>query len=169
MHNDRDHAEQGKPHYEGQTDADAARSWQKKLAKLDALRGSLLLGEIEAWRGEIRAAVQTFGRTMTPEGLDRIAELLAEHPGIVDVRELLAWCPMQGTLLLAARELARQGRTEEARRAAARAAEALGPTATVCTVLAETLTLLDAKDDAQRLAEQAMQRLLLPEPREASS
>ena len=152
-----------------QGDVDAARSWQKKLAKLDATRGGLLLAEIEAWRGEIRAAVQTFGRTMTPEGLDRIAELLAEHPGVVDVRELLAWCPMQGTLLLAARELARQGRSEEARRAAARAAEALGPTATVCTVLAETLTLLDAKDDAQRLAEQAMQRLLLPDPREASS
>jgi hypothetical protein len=69
---------------------------------------------------------------------------------------------MQGTLLLVARELARQGESVRAERAARVAAEALGPTATVCAVLAEVLELLGRDDKARLLREQAVARLLAP-------
>ena len=83
--------------------------------------------------------VRVYGATRSPSGLDRIAELLTEHPAAIEPRELLANCPMQGALLLVARELARAGEHDRAQRAARVAAEALGPTPTVCAVLAEVL------------------------------
>jgi tetratricopeptide (TPR) repeat protein len=141
-------------------DPDAARKLQKRLAKIPGPAGGLLLGAIHAAAGDVRAAIKAFGGTRSPEGLDRIAELLAENPGCIEVRELLECCPMQGTLLLVARELARQGQLEAARRAAQQAAETLGPTPTVCAVLAEVLQLLGREQEARLLAEQAVQRLL---------
>ena len=100
--------------------------------------------------------------TRSPTGLDRIAELLTAHPGAVEPRELLANCPMQGGLLLVARELAHAGETERAERAARVAAEALGPTPTVCAVLAEVLDLLGHDQQARLLREQTITRLLRP-------
>jgi len=61
-----------------------------------------------------------------------------------------------------ARELARQGELEQARRAAQQAAETLGPTPTVCAVLVEVLRLLGREHEASLLGEQAVQRLLGP-------
>lgn len=103
------------------------------------------------------------GATCSPAGLDRLAELLHAHPGAVEPRELLQFCPLEGTLLLVARELARQGNVAAAERAARRAAEALGPTPTVCAVLAEVLGLLGQEERARlRPREQAIARLLAP-------
>jgi uncharacterized protein HemY len=67
---------------------------------------------------------------------------------------------MQGVLLLVARELARAGEHERAERAARVAAEALGPTPTVCAVLAEVLDLLGEQQKAQLLREQTVAQLL---------
>ncbi|MGE3175017.1 MAG: hypothetical protein AB7O97_20480 [Planctomycetota bacterium] len=141
---------------------DVARKLQKRLAKLPGPAGGLLLGEIHGAAGDVRAAVKAFGATRSPEGLDRIAELLRQHPGVMEPRELLECCPMQGTLLLVARELARLGHLDAARRAAQQAAETLGPTPTVCAVLAEVLHLLGREQEARLLGEQAVQRLLGP-------
>ena len=145
-----------------QGDLETTRKLQKRLEKLGGPQGGLLLGELRAREGDVRGAIEAFGATRSPEGLDKIAELLAAHPGVVDTRELLACCPMQGTLLLVARELARQGQHEQAARAAQLAAETLGPTPTVCAVLAEVLSLLGREQEAKLLAEQAVQRLLTP-------
>ncbi|MEC7584931.1 MAG: hypothetical protein VYE77_11490 [Planctomycetota bacterium] len=139
---------------------DAARKYQKRMKKLGGAAAGLLLGEIYAAAGDARAAVKAFGATRTPEGLDRIAELFSEHPGIMEPRELMECCPMQGTLLVVARELARQGELDQARRAAQHAAEILGPTPTVCAVLVEILQLLGREQEARLLGEQAVQRLL---------
>lgn len=143
-------------------DHDAARKVAKKLARADKdgpLAG-LLLGDVLRAGGELRQAVRAYGATRSPQGLDRIAELLAAHPGAIDPRELLECCPLQGTLLLVARELARAGEHARAERAARLAAEALGPTATVCAVLAEVLELLGQEGKARLLREQAVARLL---------
>jgi hypothetical protein len=141
----------------------------KRLDKLGGPAAGMLHGEILLRDGDVRAAVRAFGQTRTPEGLDRVAEVLAEHPGAMDLRELLECCPLQGTLLLVARDLARQGQHEQARRAAQKAAEALGPTPTVCSVLAEVLSLLGKPQEAQLLAEQAVRRLLAPAPPPSAS
>jgi len=143
-------------------DYDRARKLGKRLQKVDPERpaGSLLLGDVHRALGEHRKAVQVYGATRSPIGLDRIAELLGEHPGVVEPRELLASCPMQGALLLVARELARAGEHERAERAARVAAESLGPTPTVCAVLAEVLDLLGDAQKAQLLREQTVARLL---------
>jgi hypothetical protein len=112
--------------------------------------------------GDFRKAIKVYGSARTPSGLDRIAELLSEHPGVVEPRELLASCPTRGALLLVARELARSGERERAARAARIAGEALGPTPTVCAVLAEVLELLGDDRNAQDLREQTITRLLRP-------
>jgi Flp pilus assembly protein TadD len=88
--------------------------------------------------------------------------LLSEHPGSLEPRELLESCPMHGTLLLVARELAREGDAARAERAARRAAEVLGPTPTVCAVLADVLALLGKDQQARLLREQAIGKLLGP-------
>ncbi len=143
---------------------DACRRVGKRLAALDqdGPASGLLLGDLHRRTGDLRQAVRAFAATRSPAGLDRIAELLSTHPGAVDVRELVECCPLQGTLLLVARELARHGDHERAERAARRAAEALGPTPTVCGVLAEVLQLLGKAEQARLLREQAIVRLLQP-------
>jgi hypothetical protein len=145
-------------------DPDGCRKMAKKLAQVDrdGATSGILLGDLQRHAGDVRAAVKAYGATRSPEGLDRIAELLTEHPGCVEPRELLEWCPMHGTLLLVARELARQGETARAERAARMAAEQLGPTATVCAVLAEVLELLGKDEKARLLREQTVARLLAP-------
>lgn len=145
-------------------DLDRARLLAKRLGKLDvetAVSG-ILGGDLHRAAGDFAKALQAYGRTRSPAGLERMAELLAEHPGCVEPRHLLEWCPMQGTLLLVARELARGGQHEPAERAARLAAERLGPTPTVCAVLAEVLELLGDASQAARLREQTVARLLQP-------
>ncbi len=95
---------------------DRARALAKKLQKADPddPAGQLLLGDVHRAAGEHQKAVRVWGATRSPAGLDRIAELLTAHPGAVEPRELLATCPLQGTLLLVARELARAGERERA-------------------------------------------------------
>ena len=143
-------------------DLDAAKKLAKRLQKAEpeGASGKLLLGDVHRAAREFRQAVRAYGATRSPTGLDRIAELLSEHPGAVEPRELLSNCPMQGGLLLVARELARAGEYERAERAARVAAEALGPTPTVCAVLAEVLDLLGEQQKAQLLREQTVARLL---------
>ena len=63
-----------------------------------------------------------------------------------------------------ARELARSGEHARAERAARLAADALGPTPTVCAVLAEVLELLGDERRALLLREQTLARLLTPAP-----
>jgi len=145
---------------------DVARKLAKKLAQADkdGPASGLLLGSVHKAAGDHRAAIRAWGATRSPQGLDRIAELLGEHPGVVEPRELLECCPLQGTLLLVARELARSGETARAERAARLAAEQLGPTSTVCAVLAEVLELLGQDGKARLLREQAVAALLAPAP-----
>lgn len=143
---------------------DVAKKLAKRLQKADpdGASGKLLLGDVHRAAGEFRQAVRLYGGTASPAGLDRIAELLSENPGVIEPRELLANCPMQGGLLLVARELARAGETQRAERAARVAAESLGPTPTVCAVLAEVLDLLGQDQKAQLLREQTVAQLLSP-------
>ncbi len=145
-------------------DRDAAKKLARKLAQADkdGAQSGLLLGDVHRAAGDYRSAIKAWGATKSPQGLDRIAELLTERPGVLEPRELLECCPMQGTLLLVARELARVGDVEKAERAARLAAEALGPTATVCAVLAEVLELLGQEGKARLLREQTVARLLAP-------
>ncbi len=145
-------------------EVDAAKKIAKRLQKAepDGASGKLLLGDVHRAAGEFRQAVRLYGSTASPTGLDRIAELLGENPGVIEPRELLANCPMQGGLLLVARELARAGEYQRAERAARVAAESLGPTPTVCAVLAEVLDLLGQEQKAQLLREQTVARLLSP-------
>lgn len=146
------------------SDHDRVRKVAKRLQKVapDGVEGLLLQGDLHRALGDFRKAVKVYGSARTPSGLDRIAELLSEHPGVVEPRELLASCPTRGALLLVARELARSGERERAARAARIAGEALGPTPTVCAVLAEVLELLGDDRNAQELREQTVTRLLRP-------
>jgi tetratricopeptide (TPR) repeat protein len=147
-------------------DLDAARKLAKKLghADKDGPRSGLLLGDVHRAAGDARQAIRAWGATRSPQGLDRIAELLGEKPGAIEPRELLECCPLQGALLLVARELARNGEKARAERAARLAAESLGPTATVCAVLAEVLELLGEDGKARLLREQTVARLLVVAP-----
>lgn len=148
------------------SEIETARRCSKKLRSVDrnGPAAGLLLGRVFAAAGDGRSAIREWGATRSPEGLDRIAELLHERPGIMSVRELLECCPMQGTLLLVARELARNGETEQAERAARAAAQSLGPTPSVCAALVEVLSLLGKDQQAALLCEQAVQRLVAPPP-----
>jgi hypothetical protein len=141
-------------------DVDVAKKLQRMTQKLPGPTALLLQGQILAHKGDFRGAVRAYGQTASPEGLDRIAELLRANPGALEPRELLAACPMQGIVLLIARELAHAGQTEPALRAARTAASMLAPTPTVCLVVAEALEQLGQAADSQRLAEQAVLRLL---------
>ncbi|MBL8723948.1 MAG: hypothetical protein JNK49_07875 [Planctomycetes bacterium] len=147
-------------------DHERARQLAKRLAKLlpDGNAAGLLLGDLHRSTGDLPKALQAYGRTRSAAGLERMAELLAAHPGCVEPRQLLEWCPLQGTLLLVARELARAGERERAERAARLAAEQLGPTPTVCAVLVEVLELLGEGEQAQRLRERTVARLLQAPP-----
>lgn len=145
-------------------DLDVGKKLARRLQKAepDGSSGKLLMGDVHRAAGEFRHAIRLYGSTASPTGLDRIAELLSENPGVIEPRELLANCPMQGGLLLVARELARAGEHQRAERAARVAAESLGPTPTVCAVLAEVLDLLGQEQKAQLLREQTVARLLSP-------
>lgn len=147
-------------------DLDTARQAARDLRKVDR-EGSawgLLQGRVLAAEGNLRGAVRSWGGTRSPEGLDLIADLLREHPGVMEPRELLECCPMQGTVLLVARELARQGDHDKAERAARMAAETLGPTDSVVGALTEVLHLLGREQQARLLCEQAVRRLVAREP-----
>lgn len=150
--------------HEGDHDRARKLSKQLRVADQDGTSSAILTGDVHRALGEHRKAVRAYGSAASPLGLDRIAELLSEHPGAVDTRELLASCPMQGVLLLVARELARSGEHARAERAARLAADALGPTPTVCAVLAEVLELLGDERRALLLREQTLARLLTPAP-----
>lgn len=143
-------------------DESGTRRIAKRLQKLDPSGGSggILLGEWLAKCGDVRGAAKAFGSTRAPAAFGHLAALLDRHPNCLEPRELLELCPLQGTMLLVARELARQGRRDDAERAARMAAETLGPTETVCEVLAEVLALLGRDAQARLLREQAVARLL---------
>lgn len=146
-------------------DYDRARNLANKLQKADPTGevGLLLSGDVCRATNTPRKAAQLYGKVRSPAGLDRIAELLSDYPGVVEIRELLAWCPMQGILLVVARELARAGDMDRAKRAARVAAEALGPTPTTCAVLAEVLELLGEQEKATLLREETVaQQLMRP-------
>ena len=145
---------------------DVAKRCAKKLKSVDrdGPSSGLLLGKVQAAAGDCRSAIREWGAVRSPEGLDLIAALLQERPGVIEPRELLECCPMQGTLLLVARELARRGEHDMAERAARAAAAALGPTPSVCAVLVQVLELLGKPQQAALLTEQAVQRLVAPRP-----
>ncbi len=128
----------------------------------DGPTGHLLLGDLLLRGGDPRGAIKAYGQAQSPTALERIATALDRHPGLFEPRELLEACPLQGTLLLVARELARQGESARAERAARMAAEALGPTPTVCALLSEVLALLGQEDKARLLRQEAITRLLSP-------
>ncbi len=148
-------------------DFDKARRHVKRAqaTEMDAPGPGVLLGKILLAQGDPRAAIREWGKTRSPEGLDEVAELLRAQPGVMEPRELLEYCPMQGTLLLVAREYALRGETRKAERAARKAARTLGPSPTVAAVLTEVLELIGKKEDASVLCEQAILRLVSPEAR----
>lgn len=138
------------------------RTVAKRLAKLDPTGGSgaILGGDLLAGQGDVRGAARAYGSARSPVALERMAALLDRHPGALEAREILEACPLQGSLLLVARELARQGESQRAARAASMAAEALGPSRTVCAMLAEVLQLLGRDDQARMLRVEAVRKLL---------
>lgn len=143
-------------------DLAGVRATAKALGALDpaGVARDLLLGDVHAAEGRHEKALELWGATRSWEALERAAALLARHSDAVEPARLLALLPMQGTLLLAARMLARKGDTAAAERAARLAVAALGQTPTTARVLAEIAASLGRGDEAARLlAEQ--QRLLL--------
>lgn len=150
-------------------DVDYAKKMQRAIQKMPGPEAGLLAGEILAHKGDYRGAARAFGETESPEGLDRIAEMLRQRPGCVEPRELFSCCPLQGTILLLAREFARLGQRDTALRAVRYAAEHLGPTPTVCLSLAETLEMLGEPRRAEMLAVEAAKRLLVPQSKQDTS
>ena len=145
---------------------DLARGLAKRAQKLapDAAAPIVLLGRTHLARGDVKAAVREWGRSRSPAGLEQVAKLLDERPGAIDPRELLENCPLQGTILLVAREYARAGDTVRAERAARVATRDLEPTPSVAAVLAEVLELCGRPDDARAMTEAAVLRLAAPTP-----
>ena len=143
----------------------AAVGFQKRAHKLDAEHPDpiCLLGKVHRAKGQARKAIQAWGRSRSPMGLQLIGELLDQNPGIVDSRELLECCPTQGGLLLVARELARVGEHDKAMRAARRAAREAELSPTVAVFLAEVMALCGKQEEAQQLGQEAVLRLLAPE------
>jgi hypothetical protein len=128
---------------------------------LDLPPAGCLIGRIRAAEGELEAAVREWGATRSPEGLELIAALLNQHPGALTPRQLLECSPAEGTLLLVAREYARMGERDRALRAARRAARQLGPTPQVTAVLSEVLVACGRAEEAAKLQEAAVRRLLV--------
>jgi tetratricopeptide (TPR) repeat protein len=147
-------------------DRAAARSFARRARNADPEHptGGLLLGDVLEAEGEPQAALREWGRTRSWEGLERISALLDRHPLRFTPRELLESCPVEGALLLVARELARAGETRKALRAARRAARRLGPTPTVTRMLVSVLELCGNAAEAEQLRQEASTRLLAPPP-----
>lgn len=143
-------------------DASRARRHARRARALDpeGAAASCLLGEVKLAAGDVRGAVREWGRTRSPQGLERIAELLADRPGVLSPREILECCPTEGALLVVAREYVRLGEPRRALRAARRAARALGPTPTVSAVLAEVLAACGRLEEAQRICDETVLRLV---------
>lgn len=146
-------------------DPDMALNLSRRAEKVDGQHPDplCLLGRVHRARGQARKAIQAWGRSRSPKGLESIGELLDQNPGIVDSRELLECCPTQGGLLLVARELARAGEHRKAMRAARRAAKETRLSPTVAVILAEVMALCGEQDEARQLGEEAVLRLLAPE------
>lgn len=143
-------------------DVEGARGFARRARKADrdATAPGLLLGDVHAAAGEARNAIREWGATRSPDGFARIVELLDRQPGLLSARELAEASPMEGTLLLVAREYARAGDHAHAMRAATLAARKLGPTPTVTRLLAEVLELCGRDAEARELREEAVLRLL---------
>ena len=146
-------------------DVDAAEGFARRAGKIDAEHPdpACLQGQVHRARKQARKAIQAWGRSRSPRGLELIAELLDEQPGVVDSRELLECCPTQGGLLLVARELARAGEHKKAMRAARRAAREGQLSPTVAVILAEVMALCGQQEEAAQLGQQAVLHLLAPE------
>ncbi|MHC4513184.1 MAG: tetratricopeptide repeat protein [Planctomycetota bacterium] len=144
---------------------DAALSFSKRARKVDGDHPDpmCLRGKVHQARGEARKAIQAWGRSRSPQGLELIGALLDQNPGCVDSRELLECCPTQGGLLLVARELARAGEHRKAMRAARRAAKDAELSPTVAVILAEVMALCGQQEEAEQLGQEAVLRLLAPE------
>ncbi len=145
---------------------DAARTLAKRAHKVDpdATAPSVLLGRALLAKGDAKGAVREWGRTRSATGLEQVAKLLDEQPGAVSPRELLEACPVQGAVLLVAREYARRGDTARAERAARQAARELGMSPSVAAVLAEVLELCGRSAEARQITEEAVRRLVAPDP-----
>ncbi len=142
-----------------------ARSYAKKAQKLapKAPEPGCLLGKVSVAKGDALGGIREWGRTRSAAGFELLSGLLDEHPGIVSPRELLEACPMEGTVLLVAREYARQGDTRRAERAARAATRNLGLTPSTAAVLAEVLELCGRTEDARSICQEAVKRLVAPE------
>lgn len=151
-------------------DATRARRHARRARALDpdGAAATCLLGEVLLANGDVRGAVREWGRTRSPQGLERIAQLLAERPGVLSPREILECCPTEGALLVVAREYVRLGEPRRALRAARRAARALGPSPTASAVLAEVLAACGRAQEAQRIYEETVLRLADKPPQAAS-
>lgn len=143
----------------------AARRTAKALGAADptGLHRGLLVGDVHAAEGDARKALAAWGATGSWEALERAAALVASRPDAVEPQSLLELVPLQGALLLVARELARRGDGAGAERAARLAATALGPTPTAMRLLAEVADTLGHGDEAVRLRVEAQRRLLAGE------
>jgi len=146
-------------------DPDAALAFAKRAQKVDNQHPDpmCLVGRVHQHRGQARKAIQAWGRSRSPRGLELIAELLDQNPGVLDSRELLECCPTQGGLLLVARELARAGEHRKAMRAARRAAKDTRLSPTVAVILTEVMMLCGQREEAREFGQEAALRLLAPD------
>jgi tetratricopeptide (TPR) repeat protein len=138
----------------------ALRFARKANAIMPSARAGCLLGKVHLAEGDLKAAIKEWGVTRSPESLELMAEVLDRHPGVLSPRELLECSPTEGTLLLVAREYARQGEHERALRAARRVARSLGPLPAVTAVLGDVLRLCGQHEEAARIQDEALLRLL---------
>lgn len=134
-------------------DLAAVRRIAKELGEGDpsGVGRDLLLGDAHAAAGEAEKALAKWGATRSWEAIERAAALLDRQPDAVEPSKLLALLPMQGALLLVARQLARRGDAPAAERAARQAALALGPTPTTLRMLADVAAALGRTEEAARL------------------
>lgn len=146
-------------------DPDAARGFARRAAKLEpeSPTPGILAGEVALAKGDVRGAVREWGKTRSSVGLQRIAELLDQEPNAVSARELLESCPVQGAVLLVARQYARAGDHARAERAARAAVRGLPMTPSVAAAFAEVLELCGHREDSRQVTEDAVRRLVAPD------
>ncbi len=145
-------------------DLDRARQLARRAQELDADAAppGILSGEVYLAHQDARAAIREWGKIASPAGLERIGRLLDERPGLVEPRVLLEDCPVDGALLLVAREYARAGEARRAERATRLVAERVGLTARTAPVIAEVLERVGRPEEASRIYKEAVRRLLAP-------